>query len=96
MKRAILAMLVACTVTPPPRAAVEPDPFAVTRCADACAMLLHLGCEEGLPAANGKECTVVCTEVLTSRESFLDTQCVATASDILTVRACGLRCKNKE
>lgn len=93
---AVLETCTGCTPSPAPSdpSAQTPNAFGVdasgTSCAQACARLAALHCPESKPTKSGVECATIC-----ERGQGLEgmpTTCVAGATSIPAVRACGVRC----
>jgi hypothetical protein len=86
---ALTLALVACNplVVEPDVPNPPPAPNAVP-CADACARLASLGCEEGQPTPDGTPCVDVCQNVEDSGVVRYPTGCVAAAKDCEEARAC--------
>lgn len=64
---------------------------AASPCGRACVRLRELGCPEGAPSATGVSCYRVCVHA--SQLKSLRPSCVASASSVDAVRACGtVRC----
>ncbi len=64
---------------------------AASPCGRACVRLRDLGCPEGAPSASGVSCYRVCVHA--SQLKSLRPSCVASASSVDAVRACGtVRC----
>lgn len=81
--------------TPVVDAGPQRDAFTPTSgssCAQACAVLVWLGCEEGLPTARGQSCESVCYSVESFPGFSLPTTCVTVARSIDAARACGVKC----
>jgi hypothetical protein len=79
---------------PAPANELPPSSFGVEAgagaCENACARLAALHCPEGQPTKAGTSCAAVCARG--ERLEGLPTACVAGATSVPAVRACGVRC----
>lgn len=87
------AFVAACaTIDPPEQGSVSNTPWSTAsspdQCDAACARLGQLACPEGMPSPGGHSCVEVCVGAV----DILPVSCVAGATTIQAVRACGVRC----
>lgn len=70
-------------------------PVSGSACAQSCAVLQFVGCEEGNATPKGEPCDSVCSTAQGFPGLSLPTACVAKARSIDEVRRCGVRCSVK-
>jgi len=99
---ALIAAIAACTpIAPKPPVSEDPTEYppssfgleagSGTPCESACARLAALHCPEAKPTKSGVACAELCARTEQRLEN-LPTTCVAGATSIPAVRACGVRC----
>lgn len=80
--------------TSPPPDAPSPDlPSGCSTCACSCAVLLWLGCDEGLPTPRGEPCAETCQHAVDYPGFRLPTAQIARCRDIECVRRSGVACR---
>lgn len=67
--------------------AIESVPRETHKCAEVCAHMRDLGCEEGQPLSDGTPCTVWCTKTEEAGMP-LGLSCLLTAKNCNEVQAC--------
>lgn len=91
--RSIIVVLVialaACSPTPSPVHPDVPVGDAGPGCEGACSRLAALNCQEGI----APNCARVCQHTVDARLTNLKVGCIASATSVDAVRACGVLCR---